>query len=85
MLLCLGQQCRWVNARAFKRVGVADRQASPLPGANAGDAVLAVERVFFALISTDRTAKYDEDIGRDCVNVPGTIDSGVQLVRIETG
>jgi hypothetical protein len=56
-----------------------------LRGASAGDAVLAAERVFFALISTDRIAKYNEDVGRDRVNVPGTVDSRVQIVRIETG
>jgi hypothetical protein len=56
-----------------------------LRGASAGDAVLAAERVFFALISTEQTAKYNEDVGRDCVKFPGTVDSRVQIVRIETG
>ena len=54
-------------------------------GASAEDAVLAAARVFFGLVITDRIAKYDEDVGRDRVNVPGTVDSRVQIVRIETG
>src|ERR1700722_3229279 len=44
-----------------------------LRGFSAGDAV-AAEQAFFALTSTDQTAKYDQDVGRDCVNVSGTVD-----------
>lgn len=42
-----------------------------LRGSTAGDAVLAAERVFLALISTDQTARFDGAVGRDCSMFPG--------------